>query len=108
VYFASVIVFQFAFRAITQENSQPAVVFSTLAIAVLFNPLRNRVQDFINSRFYRRRYDAARALKDFSKNLAFEVEPEKLIGQMLKVVEDTIQPETISLWLMPIKDTRHE
>jgi hypothetical protein len=101
VYFGGVVSLQYGFRALTGQESQLAVVASTLAIAALFQPLRRRIQGFIDRRFYRRKYDAARVLAAFNVRLRDEVDLDALRGDLVKVVEDTIQPEHASLWLRP-------
>jgi hypothetical protein len=99
VYLVSVVLFQVLFRVLTGQTSQLAVVASTLAIAALFGPLRRRVQDSIDRRFYRRKYDAARTLANFSEAARSETDLDRLVEQLLVVVEDTMQPTYTSLWL---------
>ncbi|MDQ4076712.1 MAG: hypothetical protein M3220_10775 [Chloroflexota bacterium] len=99
VYFGTVIAVQYLFRALTHQNSDVAIVVSTLAIAALFNPLRHRIQDFIDRRFYRRKYDAQKTLAAFSQTVRHEVELDKLTGELVRVIEETLQPAHISLWL---------
>ena len=99
VYLAGVVVLQQAFRAFTGQESSLAVVASTLAIAVLFQPLRHRIQTFIDRRFYRRKYDATRVLEAFGTATRDEVELSRLSEQLLGVVGDAMQPTNSSLWL---------
>lgn len=98
-YFAAVILLQQLFRALTGAGDDLAVIVSTLAIAALFNPLRNRVQSAIDHRFYRRKYDAQKVLERFAATVRDEVELEKLTGELLRVVDETMQPTSVSLWL---------
>jgi hypothetical protein len=103
VYFGGVVTTQTIFRAITGQErlSQLAVVISTLAIAALFNPLRRRIQNVIDRRFYRRKYDAAKTLESLSTKLRDETDLDELSGDLVRVVRETIQPEHVSLWLRP-------
>ncbi|MBI4790316.1 MAG: hypothetical protein HY782_25060 [Chloroflexi bacterium] len=99
VYFGSVVLLQQLLRAVTGQASELAIIVSTFAIAALFNPLRKRVQDTIDSRFYRRKYDAARVLAEFAATARDEVELGKLTTRLVEVVNETMQPSHVSLWL---------
>ena len=101
VYFGGVVTTQTFFRAITGQERLPqlAVVISTLAIAALFNPLRRSIQNVIDRRFYRRKYDATKTLEAFSTKLRDETDLDELSGDLVRVVRDTVQPEYVSLWL---------
>ncbi|MBA3614897.1 MAG: hypothetical protein H0W52_02035, partial [Rubrobacteraceae bacterium] len=103
VYIGSVVSLQYIFRTLTAGGSQLAVVTSTLAIAALFNPLRRRVQNLIDRRLYRRKYDAQKTLSTFSKTLREETDLEALNAEMLAVIRETMQPEHVSLWLRESK-----
>ena len=103
LYFGGVSATQAIFRALTgqEQQSQLAVVVSTLTIAALFNPLRRRIQAFIDRRFYRRKYDAAKTLEAFSAKLRNETDLDALSEDLAGVVRETIQPAYVSLWLRP-------
>jgi hypothetical protein len=79
------------------------LVVSTLIVAALFQPLRQRVQQLVDQRFYRSRYDATQILADFSETLRQEVDPDQLCTHVLTVVQQTMQPSSLSLWLCPRK-----
>jgi hypothetical protein len=98
VYFLGVTVLQGLFSPITGESSL-AVAGSTLVVAALFRPARTRIQSFIDRRFYRSRYDATRTVEEFSIRLRDEVDLENLSSHLLGVVEETLQPTRVSLWL---------
>ena len=107
VYFGGVVVLQRIFtRLIGQSQSQLVTVLSTLAIAALFAPLRRRVQDVIDRRFYRKKYDAAKTLAAFAATCRDETDLDKLTARLVEVVQETMQPEHVSLWLKPTNDRR--
>jgi hypothetical protein len=101
LYFGGVTLTQTAFRALTGSEQQPQliIVASTLVIAVLFNPLRHRMQEFIDRRFYRNKYDAAKTLEAFSVKLRDETDLGALSNDLVGVVRETMQPSHVSLWL---------
>jgi hypothetical protein len=100
IYIGIVIGLQYLLRGIINQHNDVAIVVSTLAIAALFQPLRSRIQVIIDRRFYRRKYDAARTLAAFSATLRNVVDLDQLRDQLVAVVQETIQPSSVSLWLI--------
>jgi hypothetical protein len=104
VYYGAVVSLQYVFNALADEGNQLAIVASTLAIAALFTPLRRRIQDVTDRRFYRKKYDASRTLEAFSRRLRNETDLDALGEDVLAVVRESMQPEHVSLWLQPTND----
>jgi hypothetical protein len=98
MYVGSVVLLRQLFAPLT-GGSEPAIVISTLMIAALFTPLRRRIQNIIDRRFYRRKYDAAKVLQAFSARLRDETDLDELTTDLLRVVDETMQPTHLSLWL---------
>lgn len=98
VYFGSVVVFQRLLTPLTGESTA-AVVLSTLLIAALFLPLRRRVQDIIDRRFFRRKYDAQRTLEAFAATVRDETDLDALMVELMRVIQETMEPESVTVWL---------
>jgi hypothetical protein len=96
-YFGSITVLQRLFFA--NQQSEISIVLSTLAIAALFFPLRNRVQEFIDKRFYRKKYDAQKVLAEFAATCRDETDLDKLTARLAEVIDETLQPEKVSVWI---------
>jgi hypothetical protein len=99
VYAGGVLGLQALARALTGQGSDLAIAIVTLAVAALFNPWRHRVQTFIDRRFYRHKYDAVRVLSAFTVQLRDEVDLDVLSGDLARVLQETVQPSSVSLWL---------
>ncbi len=106
VYVGLVIGLQALLRGIIRQDNSVAIVISTLAIAALFQPLRSRIQQVIDRRFYRRKYDAVKTLAAFSTTLRQEVDLDQLREQLQAVVQETMQPASLSLWIRPVKQQK--
>jgi hypothetical protein len=106
LYFGLIFVLQTLFQGVFHQNNAVAIVVSTLVIAALFQPLRHRIQTIIDRRFYRRKYDVAKTLEQFSATLRNEVDLSQLREHLLGVVQETMQPAHVSLWLRPTAPAR--
>jgi hypothetical protein len=105
VYFGSVVVLQQFLTPLTGDTA-PAVVLSTLLIAALFLPLRRRVQDVIDRRFFRQKYDAEKTLAAFAATARNETDLDALTAELARVIQETMQPEHVSVWLRPSQNGR--
>ena len=99
VFFGSVILLQRGFEAVTGQQSQLAIVLSTLAIAALFNPLRARMQRWIDRRFYRKKYDSQQVLARFAITARDETYMQVLTAELAHVVQKTMAPKRVNMWL---------
>jgi hypothetical protein len=104
VFLVLVVVLQAVFTQVTDRDSPAAVILSTLAIAALFTPLRRAVQNVIDHRFYRRKYDAEKVLADFAATARDETDLDRLTAELVRVIQEAMQPEHAGVWLMPPKD----
>ena len=109
IYLGGIVLLQNIFGGLFGDTESPLItVISTLFIAALFNPLRSRIQGFIDRRFYRQKYDAEKALGDFASFARGETDLAQLSDHLSVTVLDTLQPEHVSLWLNSVENITHE
>jgi hypothetical protein len=110
VYFGGVTAGQVLLGLLTGQERLPqlAAVVSTLVVAALFNPLRRRIQNVIDRRFYRRKYDAAKTLEDFGAALRDATDLDGLSEEVTGVIRETVQPAHVSFWLAPVRGERDD
>jgi hypothetical protein len=107
VYFGGVILLQQIFANVTGlQRNEFITVISTLAIAALFVPLRNRIQNAIDKRFYRKKYNAQQVLQKFAETVRDETDLDKLTAELVNVVQETMQPTSVSVWLRKPEERR--
>lgn len=106
IFFGGVILLQRIFRAVTGQQSQLAIVLSTLAIAAIFNPLRRCIQDWINRCFYRKKYDAQRVLAQFALAARDKTDVNAQATELARIVDETLQPERVRVWLRDVKSPK--
>ena len=108
VYVGLILGLQALLRGVINQDSSVAIVISTLAIAALFQPVRQRLQQSIDRRFYRRKYDAATITAAFSTRLCNEVDLDQVREELLAAVQETVQPAHVSLWVHPPAPNRKD
>ncbi len=106
VFYVLVVTLQGVLGRVIGSDSSAVVILSTLAIAALFTPLRRAVQSFIDRRFYRRKVDAEKVLADFAATVRDETDLDRLTAELVRVIQEAMQPEHVSVWLRSPDDGR--